>query len=98
MYNLAVKDLHLSIVIPSYDEMANLQKGVLEKVKIFLDKSKYTYEVLIVDDGSKDGSIDFIKKFVKEHKEFTLVENPHLGKAGAVTADPEIALYPLCMS
>lgn len=65
--------------------MANLQKGVLEKVKRFLDKKKFDYEVIIVDDGSKDGSSTFIKKFARENPSFHLIENPHLGKAGAVT-------------
>ena len=79
------KTLYLSVVIPSYDEMANLQKGVLEKVKRFLDKKKFVYEVIVVDDGSRDGSSGFIKKFARENPNFYLVENPHLGKAGAVT-------------
>jgi glycosyltransferase involved in cell wall biosynthesis len=65
--------------------MANLQKGVLDKVHHFLNKKKFAYEVIIVDDGSKDGSLQFIKNFVKEHPDFTLIQNPHLGKAGAVT-------------
>lgn len=77
--------IFLSVVIPCYDEMANLQKGVLEKVKHFLDKKDFGYEVIIVDDGSKDGSTQFIKDFSKEHKNFRLIQNPHLGKAGAVT-------------
>ncbi len=86
LYNFStVKDLFLSVVIPSYDEMANLQKGVLEKVKSFLDKKKITYEVIVVDDGSKDGSIEFVKKFAKENTSFHLIENKHTGKAGAVT-------------
>lgn len=79
------KNLFLSVVIPSYDEMANLQKGVLDKVKRFLDNQKYSYEVLIVDDGSKDGSEEFVEKFTKANKTFSLIKNPHLGKAGAVT-------------
>lgn len=74
----------LSVVIPSYNEMANLQKGVLYKVKSFLDKEKFAYEVIVVDDGSKDGSIDFVKKFCKENASFSLIENIHTGKAGAV--------------
>ena len=53
----------LSVVIPSYDEMANLQKGVLDKVEHFLSKKQFLYEVIIVDDGSTDGSVDFVKKF-----------------------------------
>lgn len=76
---------YLSVVIPCFDEMANLQKGVLDKVEHFLRKQKWQYEVLIVDDGSEDGSITFIEKFVKDNPRFSLIKNPHLGKAGAVT-------------
>jgi|SRR5882724_414613 len=65
--------------------MGNLQKGVLEKVKHFLDKKRFPYEVIIVDDGSTDGSIEFIHDFVKENPEFNLIESKHFGKAGAVT-------------
>ena len=81
-----MKNIFLSVVIPSYDEMANLQKGVLDKVEHFLSKKKYYYEVIIVDDGSTDGSVDFVKKFIKDNNNFRIIENPHLGKAGAVTA------------
>lgn len=75
----------LSVIIPCYDEMANLQKGVLEKVRHFLDKKKFSYEVLIVDDGSKDGSTAFIENFSKENPSFRLIQISHFGKAGAVT-------------
>lgn len=66
--------------------MANLQKGVLDKVEHFLEKKKIDYEVIIVDDGSVDGSVAFVERFIKENERFRLVKNPHLGKAGAVTA------------
>lgn len=75
----------LSVVIPSYDEMANLQKGVLDKVEHFLSKKQFSYEVIIVDDGSTDGSIEFVKRFIQDNPNFRLIENSHLGKAGAVT-------------
>lgn len=78
--------IFLSVVIPSYDEMANLQKGVLDKVRHFLEREKFSYEVIIVDDGSKDGSAEFVEKFAKENKKFRLIKNSHTGKAGAVTA------------
>lgn len=80
------KQTFLSIVIPSFDEMANLQKGVLDKVEHFLNKKKYNYEVIIVDDGSTDGSITFVERFVKGNPYFKLIKNQHMGKAGAVTA------------
>lgn len=76
----------LSVVIPSYDEMANLQKGVLDKIEQFLSKKQFSYEVIIVDDGSIDGGVDFVRKFSANNSNFRLIENSHLGKAGAVTA------------
>src|SRR5258708_5879663 len=65
--------------------MANLQKGVLDKIAHFLEKKEISYEVIVADDGSKDGSIEFIEKFIKENSHFSLIKNPHYGKAGAVT-------------
>jgi len=76
---------YLSVVIPAYDEMANLQKGVLDKVASYLRRQRYSYEVIVVDDGSRDGSIEYLEIFVKANKYFTLIKNPHLGKAGSVT-------------
>ena len=98
LYNSPVNNIFLSVVIPCFNEMANLQKGVLEKVDHYLDKKKFPYEVIIVDDGSKDGSIQFTKEFLKEHESFSLIENSHFGKAGAVTtgmlkAKGEYALF-----
>jgi len=75
----------LSVVIPSYNEMANLQKGTLDKVEHYLSKQKYDYEIIVVDDGSTDGSREFVKKFVGENKKIRIIEGQHSGKAGAVT-------------
>ena len=80
-----MNNIYLSIVIPSYNEMANLRKGVLDKVEHFLGKQKYNWELIIVDDGSEDGSIEFTEKFIKDNSNFKLIRNSHLGKAGAVT-------------
>lgn len=77
---------YLSIVIPCYNEMVNLQKGVLEKVENFLKRKSYAWEVIIVDDGSNDGSLEFLEHFIKENLHFKLLRRKHQGKAGAVTA------------
>ncbi len=76
---------YLSVVIPSFNEMVNLQKGVLDKIEHFLSKQEYSSEVIIVDDGSTDGSDSFVEEFIKENSNFRLIKSEHLGKAGAVT-------------
>jgi glycosyltransferase involved in cell wall biosynthesis len=85
VYNYNMGKFLLSVVIPSYNEIGNLRKGTLSKVQKYLDKKDYDYEVLIVDDGSTDGSREYVKKFVRDEPEFHLIENTHSGKAGAVT-------------
>ncbi len=77
--------IFLSVVVPSYNEMANFQKGVLDKLDHYLSKQKYTWEAIIVDDGSDDGSVEFSEKFTKDNPRFSLIKNNHTGKAGAVT-------------
>jgi glycosyltransferase involved in cell wall biosynthesis len=38
-----------------------------------------------VDDGSDDGSTEFVEKFAKDYSRFRIIRNSHTGKAGAVT-------------
>ncbi len=75
---------YLSVVIPCYNEEQNIRLGVLDKVARYLEKQVYTWEVVIVDDGSGDESRTLIKQFIKNNNKFILVENPHQGKAGTV--------------
>ncbi len=51
--------MHISIIIPIYNEV-NIIKNNIKKIELFFQK-KYTYEVIIVDDGSKDGCLSFLK-------------------------------------
>ena len=62
------KDRSISIVIPCYNEEENIKKtldGLLELIK----EQRYTFEVIAVNDGSKDKTWDVIKKYAQEHKE-----------------------------
>src|SRR5687768_17382334 len=46
----------LSLVIPCYDEEARLP-ATLVRVQEYLDASGLEYEILVVDDGSADGTV-----------------------------------------
>ena len=54
--------MNVSLIIPCYNEEANIQKGVLDKIGNYTNHSRYFQEVIIVDDGSTDQS----KKIIKE--------------------------------
>lgn len=81
----------LSVVIPCYNEVANLKRDVLEEVATFLQKQPYLWEVIISDDGSNDQSVVFIKDFIKNHPGFRLIENLHQGKPFALRSGVEKA-------
>jgi dolichyl-phosphate beta-glucosyltransferase len=76
----------LSIVIPNFNEKENLDRGVLDQVHGYLKTVKYSWEVLISDDGSTDGSKEIAEKFSRVHQGFRVLPNPHGGKAKAVWA------------
>lgn len=78
--------MYLSVVIPCYNEERNLRLGALEKVASYLSRQKYSWEVVLVDDGSTDESQKLIKKFIEGKKRFRLLRKKHQGKAAAVTS------------
>ena len=88
----------LSVIIPAYNEADNLKNGVLEEVYDYLKQQKYTYEVLIVDDASKDNTRELVAQFIKDKPGFKLIENEHGGKAitvmsGLLKAEGEITVF-----
>ena len=84
-----VAEVDLTVVVPAYNETARLP-GMLDSALDHLKStasSHRTYEILIVDDGSTDGTSDFALKLAAQHPEaeirvVTLEKN--LGKGGAV--------------
>jgi len=51
----------VSVVIPAYNECPNLAELVPETVKA-MEQAAVTYEVLVVDDGSTDGTSDLMRE------------------------------------
>lgn len=93
-----MKDIKLTVVIPAYNEAENLRSGALSEVYKYLKNQNYTYEVLIVDDGSTDATVKLIEEEIKNKNGFKLIKNPHGGKAitvmsGLLESAGEIALF-----
>ena len=75
---------YLTIIIPCYNEEANLKRGVLKEVADFLHKKKFSWEVIISDDGSTDQSREIIKKIISSEPNFKMLQVPHGGKPAAL--------------
>ncbi|MDP2727522.1 MAG: glycosyltransferase family 2 protein [Dehalococcoidia bacterium] len=73
----------LSIVIPAYNEERRIL-ATLQQVTAHLARQSYEAEVLVIDDGSTDGTRRLVQGFAAEHPVVTLVHNPHRGKGYAV--------------
>lgn len=78
--------IDLSVIVPAYNEQLRLPK-MLDECLTFLNKRNSTYEVIIVDDGSKDSTtqtaLDYVDKFGSDKvRVLTLAKNR--GKGGAV--------------
>ena len=74
----------LSIVIPAYNELENLNAHKLEQIVDYLKQKKLDWEVIVVDDGSTDGSNFLIKQFVSQQSNWKFIQNQHQGKAAAI--------------
>ncbi|MEK7521310.1 MAG: glycosyltransferase [Patescibacteria group bacterium] len=76
---------YLSVVVPAYNEEANIKRGAVDLLLEYLNKQEYAWEVIFVDDGSGDSTASLLEKYVKLDLKVHLIKNPHQGKAATVT-------------
>ena len=60
-------DIELSLVIACYNEEEIIEE-TLPKVKNFLDLTNINYELIIIDDKSKDRTVELINKIIRNYK------------------------------
>ena len=81
---LKKNETKLSIVIPCYNESKTI-KEIIKKVLYYLDfYNLKIFEVIIVDDCSNDGTINFLKEISLNEKIKVYYHNKNLGKGAAV--------------
>ncbi|HEY0908467.1 MAG TPA: dolichyl-phosphate beta-glucosyltransferase [Candidatus Paceibacterota bacterium] len=79
-----MEHIFLSIIIPAYKEEGRIGPTLLSIEEYFKDKS-YTYEVIIVNDGSPDRLASVVEEHMKRHKNVRFIDNPvNRGKGYAV--------------
>jgi glycosyltransferase involved in cell wall biosynthesis len=75
------KNPFVSIVVPTYNRVENLQKCLNHLIN--LDYSKKLFEIIIIDDGSKDNTWNFLKEFSKKYKFLNIFTQKNSGPAKA---------------
>jgi len=66
----------ISIVIPAYNEEKRLP-ATLETVLAYVRGKQFPFaEILLVDDGSEDGTVGLAEKWQRDHPSIRLLKNP----------------------
>jgi dolichyl-phosphate beta-glucosyltransferase len=73
---------YLSIIIPARNE-ENRLPDTLEQVIRFLDEQSFTSEVIVVENGSSDKTLDVAQKIADQHKRVRVMQSES-GKGAAV--------------
>lgn len=80
------KSESISVVIPLFNEEESLP-GLYAQLKSVLERLNKQYEIIFVDDGSRDGSFSVLESFHKENKRIKVVQfRRNFGKAAALSA------------
>lgn len=72
----------VSILVPAYNEEETLKKTVDSLLDLEYPKNKI--EIIIINDGSKDRTLDIAEEYVKKHKNVRVFTKENGGKASAL--------------
>lgn len=80
-----MNNMDLSVVLPAYNASSKLRKTV-EQIILKLNNTHLKYEIIIAEDGSKDGTYEIAEKLTKENNNIIhLHEDKKLGRGGALS-------------
>ncbi|MEA3293337.1 MAG: glycosyltransferase, partial [Patescibacteria group bacterium] len=66
--------MYISVVIPAYNEEKRLPKTLIE-IDEYLKKQDYNYEIIVVNDGSRDRTAEIVEKLGLEMPNLRLIDN-----------------------
>jgi len=69
--NTLPDSVFLSLFVACYNEQGNIV-GTLETVVAAASKTVPSYEILVVDDGSRDKSVSEVREFMAKHPDFPI--------------------------
>ncbi len=85
----------ISVVLPAYNEQENIPFAVNE-VYSYLKKNFSKFELIVVNDGSRDNTAQVVQKLAKSRPQLRLVSHSHNRRYGAaLTSGFRVAKYNL---
>ena len=76
--------MDISVVVPLYNEVESLPE-LTSWIKRVMDEHNFTYEIILIDDGSNDGSWEEIEHLKSAHKEIVGIKfRRNYGKSAAL--------------
>ena len=80
------KQVHCSVVVPLYNEAAVVNE-LYERLLKTMDKTGLTYELVFIDDGSSDNTLELLKEIAFDDGKVTVVElRQNFGQTPALAA------------
>jgi glycosyltransferase involved in cell wall biosynthesis len=79
--------VNLSVVVPVYNEQESLPP-LFDAIRAALDPLRLSWELVLVDDGSRDGSLDVLRSLAEQHPELVrvVVFRRNFGQTAAIAA------------
>ena len=77
----------ISLLVPCYNEELSLRKFYMEVIDVINSIDKYDWEILFINDGSKDRTLEVIKEFYEKDKRISYIDLArNFGKESAMLA------------
>lgn len=83
--------IDISVIAPCYNEEEVLPEFIGRTISVMIDLKK-TFEIILINDGSKDGTIDVAISLADKHSEIKIIDfSRNFGHQAAVTAGIDYA-------
>src|SRR5687767_1474737 len=80
------KNTKISLIVPCYNEASNIE-GFHLNITSLINSLSFSYEIIFINDGSKDNTIDILQNIYKLDPQVKIIDlSRNFGKEAALTA------------